>query len=87
VYFGDGLCGNTWVAYDRGRRQFLPFEALGELMRESLKGTYGLDDRQLVPWGGDPLRWMQGLDRGGASNDPANAAFKGRFPTTPLVPE
>lgn len=79
VYFGDALCGNTWVAYDRRRRQFLSFESLSDVMRRSLIETYSLDDRQLSRWGGDPLRWMQGFNRGGLSDDPARDAFTARL--------
>lgn len=79
VYFGDPLCGNTWVAYDRRKHQFLPFETMGDVMRESLRETYNLSPQQLARWRGDPLLWMQGRDRGGENDDPAATLFRARF--------
>jgi len=79
VYFGDPLCGNTWVAYDRQKNQFLPFETPGAVMHESLRETYNLSPQQLARSRGDPLLWMQGRGRGRENDDPAASLFRARL--------
>jgi hypothetical protein len=82
VYVGDGLCGDTWVAYDRDQRRFLPFTDLAEVMRASLRGTYQLSADRLRPFGGDPLRWATSSGkRGTGTVDPAAQAFRSQLPS------
>jgi hypothetical protein len=77
VYMGDGLCGDTWVAYDRDQRRFLPFSELAEVMRASLRGAYHLSADHLRPFGGDPLLWATASGkRGTGAADPAAEAFR-----------
>ena len=77
VYMGDELCGDTWVAYDRDQRRFLPFTEVAELMRESLREAYQLSPGRLRRFGGDPLLWATGSGRRGSGEvDPAADAFR-----------
>lgn len=81
VYLGDGLCGDTWIAYDRDQRRFLPFADMAEAMRASLRRTYQLSPDHLHAFAGDPLKWANGSGRrGSGAPDPAAEAFHARFP-------
>jgi hypothetical protein len=77
VYFGDGLCGDTWVAYDRDHSRFLPFDDMADAMRESLRASYQLSPDDLRPFHGDPLQWATASGkRGSGAPDPAATAFR-----------
>ncbi len=71
--------GDIWIAYDSKTRRFLQFEAVADMRRRSIRITYQLQPGDLTPFGGDPLKWAQGNERGRGDPDPAGEAFRRKY--------
>jgi hypothetical protein len=80
IYFGDALCGDTWVAFDRDRGRFLPFRDMADLMRVSLRDAYRLGPEDLQRYQGDPLQWAKAYRSSNPNGpDPSAEAFRKRL--------
>jgi hypothetical protein len=78
----NDLCRSIHDGYDLKTAALVPFAPLEDLVRQSIAKEYRVSQRDLAPFGGDPLEWARyARDR---ETQPGVEAFRKKYRHTTL---
>ena len=57
IFVDNGYCSSIREAYDVRTASVVPFEPMADRVRHSIINEYGVSQKDLAAYGGDPLEW------------------------------